>query len=223
MIAVPERTPIARRSLPLPVFAIVAILLAWTAGPATAQHERILSFAVDITVEPDGSLSIEETIEIVAAGQEIRRGIFRDIPLRSITPLGFNHIASFDVVGVERDGTAEPYFLSDLNAGVRIYIGEEQTLLEPGRHRYTIAYRTDRQLFHRAGEDELYWNVTGNGWAFPIDRAIATLRLPGGREATEIVGYTGGRGETGDDFEVLDRRGPPFVSPRRGRYSPARG
>jgi len=29
--------------------------------------------------------------------------------------------------------------------------------------------------------DELYWNVTGNSWTFPIDKASATVLLPGER------------------------------------------
>jgi hypothetical protein len=39
----------------------------------------------------------------------------------------------------------------------------------------------------------MYWNVTGNGWTFPIDRASATVTLPpnvsdGG---VTLSGYTG--------------------------------
>ena len=39
-----------------------------------------------------------------------------------------------------------------------------------GQHRYEITYRTTRQIGFFAEYDELYWNVTGNGWTFPIER-----------------------------------------------------
>ena len=42
-----------------------------------------------------------------------------------------------------------------------------------------LRYRTTRQLGFFDDHDELYWNVTGNGWDFPIDAASATVALPG--------------------------------------------
>src|SRR3546814_3338526 len=72
---------------------------------------------------------------------------------------------------------------------------------------YTIAYESRRQLLHRPGEDELYWNVTGDAWAFPIERATATVELPAGATASAIAAYTGPPGAAGDDFEVQQRGG----------------
>jgi hypothetical protein len=50
--------------------------------------------------------------------------------------------------------------------------------------------------------DELYWNVTGFDWAFPIDRGSATVRfdfdMPAGSITTE--GYTGPYGSNRQDF-----------------------
>ena len=42
-------------------------------------------------------------------------------------------------------------------------------MFAPGEHRYSIRYRATRQLGLFKDYDELYWNVTGNGWVFPID------------------------------------------------------
>lgn len=190
---------------------ILAVVLVLAAAPAAAQTERILAFDAQVTVRPDGVLQVVETIEVVAAGQQIRRGIFRDFPTRSLTPWRFNHRVGFEVAAVERDGRPEPWFAEPLSAGVRIYLGSPDVLLAPGRHRYTIAYETTRQLLQRPGEDELYWNVTGDAWAFPIDRASATVQLPPGAAATAVAGYTGPAGARGTDFEVL-RRGGGTVS-----------
>ncbi|MEQ9332519.1 DUF2207 domain-containing protein [Thalassobaculum sp.] len=182
----------------------IALLLA-AMPPAAAQRERILSFDSAITVQSDGRLRVVETIEVEAAGLEIRRGIFRDFPTRSLTGWGFNRIAGFEVLGIERDGKPEPYFIQELNAGQRIYIGDRNVMLPYGRHRYAITYETSRQLFHRPEQDELYWNVTGDAWAFPIDRASVTARLPDGAALAGIDAYTGPRGAQGDDFEILSR------------------
>jgi hypothetical protein len=39
--------------------------------------------------------------------------------------------------------------------------------------------------------DELFWNVTGNFWDFPIQNARAEFVLPGGARAEQVVTYTG--------------------------------
>lgn len=196
-------TPASPRLRRLAGVLLPLVLLVASADPAAAQSERILSFASDVTVQPDGALQVEETIEVVAAGDAIKRGIFRDFPTRRLTPAGFNRINGFDVKRVERDGAPEPYFLAPLNAGIRVYIGREAVTLPPGRHRYTIVYRTDRQLLHRPGEDELYWNVTGDAWAFPIERASVTVHLPAGATPIRVAAYTGAPGARGADFEAV--------------------
>jgi hypothetical protein len=64
--------------------------------------------------------------------------------------------------------------------------------------------------------------VTGNFWAFPILKAIATVTLPEGAEILQHAAYTGRVGETGRDY-VVPPRGPerspsrPPASWRRAR------
>ncbi len=65
--------------------------------------------------------------------------------------------------------------------GVRVRIGSADTDVDPGVHTYVIDYTTTGQLGFFDGYDELYWNVTGNGWVFPIDRATARVHLPRAR------------------------------------------
>ena len=61
---------------------------------------------------------------------------------------------------------------------------------------------TTGQIGFFADYDELYWNVTGTGWIFPIDRVRATVELPPGAGAYNAKGYTGAEGETGTDYAV---------------------
>ncbi len=77
-----------------------------------------------------------------------------------------------------RDGQDEPWRTEPFGNGVRVYLGSASVMLPHGEHTYELVYRTDRQMGFFADHDELYWNVTGNGWDFPIDRATARVVLP---------------------------------------------
>lgn len=57
--------------------------------------------------------------------------------------------------------------------------------------------------------DELYWNVTGVDWAFPIDKASATvvLNFDGDSTIRSVDGFTGPMGSTGKDY-TAHRIGP---------------
>ncbi|PKL01741.1 MAG: hypothetical protein CVV55_08015, partial [Synergistetes bacterium HGW-Synergistetes-2] len=66
-------------------------------------------------------------------------------------------------------------------------------------------YRTSGQLGFFGEHDELYWNVTGNEWAFPIEKVSFRLRLPGrdfGADFSSIEFYTGKKGERWQDAFV---------------------
>ncbi|MCZ6764900.1 MAG: DUF2207 domain-containing protein, partial [Alphaproteobacteria bacterium] len=148
---------------------------------------------------------VEERIEVVSAGAEIKRGIFRDFPTQYRGPLGIVERRGFALDRVTRDGKAEPYHTEPTTDGVRVYIGDADVFLEPGPYVYRLAYRTDRQLGHFGDFDELYWNVTGNGWAFVIEHAAVRIHLPAGATVLESAGYTGRSGETGVDYSVIDQ------------------
>ncbi|MDR3254077.1 MAG: DUF2207 domain-containing protein, partial [Synergistaceae bacterium] len=78
-----------------------------------------------------------------------------------------------------------------------IYLGDD-SFLSLGAHRYDITYTLTRQLIFHDDGDELYWNVTGNDWIFPISRASFSVSLPDGAEISEYdaaVGESGARGK----------------------------
>lgn len=180
--------------------ALLLAVLAWSL-PATAA-ERILEYFSDIEVHADASVTVSETIVIQAAGQLIRRGIFRDFPTDYRDRLGNRYRVGFEVLGVTRNGEPEPFHTERQSNGVRVYVGRANVFVEPGRHEYMIRYRTDRQLGFFATHDELYWNVTGNGWDFPIERAGAAVRLPENVPMSEVTaeGYTGRQGSSEQSY-----------------------
>ncbi|MDQ7788164.1 MAG: DUF2207 domain-containing protein [Thermodesulfovibrionales bacterium] len=180
-----------------------------------SAEERILSFHSDITVHQDAFVTIQEAITVQSEGEKIKRGIYRDFPTRYRDNLGNRYTVGFTVVKVLRDGNPEPFHIQDVSNGKRVYIGDENVFIPHGEHTYTILYKTNRQVGFFHDHDELYWNVTGNGWEFPIEEASASLRLPGnaGAHITDMDGYTGPQGSKGKDFTMfLDPEGVTHFS-----------
>jgi hypothetical protein len=193
--------------------AVLALLFALLALPAGAQEsdsqssdtsERITSFDSDIVVARNGTLSVTETIAVYADGEQIRHGIYRDFPTRYVDKHGANVRVRFDVVAVTRDGLSEPYATESISNGVRIRIGDKNTLIASGPHIYTLTYMTARQIGFFERYDELYWNVTGNGWIFPIEKASATIHLPQGARIMQHALYTGAQGSTATNAEARE-------------------
>ena len=188
---------------------LAAVLLA-TIGDTARAAERIEAFDVRIDVLADGTLDITETIRVTVEGRQIKRGIYRDFPLERADQPRARSRVTFDVVSVRRNGQAEPYTTEHGRGYARVRIGQaDRYLLAPSEQTYEIRYRTQGQLRPFDGYDELYWNVTGNQWAFPIQTASVEIRLPGSEEILQHAAYTGPWRGRGQDFRV-GRIGPGF-------------
>ncbi len=155
-----------------------------------AADERILSFHSYVRVHPDASMTVTEIIKVRSAENQIKRGIYRDFPTNYLDRLGNHVVVGFRMIDVLRDNRKENYFVKDWANGKRVYIGNKDYFLPSGEYTYTITYETNRQLGFFKDHDELYWNVTGNGWNFPIDEASVTIDLP--QQAAERILETGG-------------------------------
>ena len=89
--------------------------------------------------------------------------------------------------------------------------------MTPGEHSYVIRYTTTRQLnFSNPNFDELYWNVTGNFWRFPIDAAEVRVHLPQAAQFGQTSFYTGAVGENGHDAMIASQ-GPGEIVIRATR------
>ncbi|WP_415754035.1 DUF2207 domain-containing protein [Pseudomonas leptonychotis] len=171
-----------------------------------AAAEVIEDFAVTLQVQRDGSVLVTEQITVQAEGQQIKRGIYRDLPVSYELPLGLRKSGPITLLGVTRDGEPERIRTEHNGAWVRYYIGSAERLLQPGRYQYELRYRVERQLLTHTDKDELYWNVTGNGWVFPILRASVEVTLPHGARIGGLAAYTGAGGEQGQAFAVVEQR-----------------
>jgi len=195
------------------------------AGTARAQSERILDYHSDIQLSDDGMLLVRETIHVVSAGEQIRHGIYRDFPTTYTDRLGNRYTVGFNLIGATCDGAAEETRIENRSNGVRIYLGSPKYFVQPGEHTYTVTYTTDRQLGFFRDHDELFWNVTGNGWIFPIEHASATVRLPViiPPDEVRLGGYTGPKGSMARELAYRAAPDNRFEFSTNGALGPREG
>jgi len=185
--------------------AFLALLL--LIGPTAARaDERILHFWSDVSIQPDSSLEVTETIDVRAERNAINHGIYRDFPTRYRGPHGSQFRVGFIFEGATLDGAPVPASTAPYSNGIRIKIGDPDTFVAVGEHRYVIRYRTTRQVGRFKNYDELYWNATGNGWVFPIDVAEARIHLPRPAKFGQRSVYTGSRGSVDHFASVIDEK-----------------
>ena len=169
---------------------------------AAAAQESIHRFDVGIKVQANGDILVTETINLTVQGINIRRGIFRDLPRY----YGDDEIEGnvlpyqYDIRRITLDGHREPYETASEGNAYRVIVGNADIFLDYGDHTYVIEYEVKNQIRYFDDHDELYWNVTGNDWAFPIEAASARIALPHRAVVTGQSGYTGSYGEVGHDY-----------------------
>ncbi|TWA26464.1 putative membrane protein [Sinorhizobium medicae] len=213
-----------KRELPMRrLLAALALVFFVLAMPlAAAAEEFISAYHSVIGVAKDGTLTVTETITANVEGNQIRRGIYRDFPLTFVDERDRRSKVDFKLLSVERDGDDEDYRTESINGGIRIYTGNADVLLPHGEHTFQITYETSRQIRFFDDHDELYWNVTGTEWAFPIEEATATVTLPDGVKAKALDVFTGGYGATEKDARAVEEGDEIFFATTR-RLRPQEG
>lgn len=173
--------------------AAAAIAAALVALPALA--ESVVSFNAALAVRGDGTVAVTERI-VYDFGADQKHGIYRDIPLTA--PNG-PMIAIRDVSVTDGQGGPYPYVTSPSGGDEEIRIGDPNATVT-GRRTYVIAYTVGNAVRGFTDHDELYWNVTGNGWQVPIGAVSANVSLPvQPGAAVEAKCYTGPVGSAASD------------------------
>ncbi|WP_316840434.1 DUF2207 domain-containing protein [Pedobacter gandavensis] len=176
--------------------------------PLTAQteqdnrSERIISFHTDIRIDTSGMMYLSEKIKVYASGDQIKRGIVRNIPIYRKDIFGDKKSADFEITSILKDGKKENYKTKNDGSVRSIYIGDEDIILNPGVYTYEIKYQTKGQVGFYKTYDEIYWNVTGSDWDFEIEKASATIVLPNGALPGNTACYTGPSGSTSKDCNI---------------------
>ncbi|WP_394165135.1 DUF2207 domain-containing protein [Neptunomonas phycophila] len=182
-----------QRFIKFPLYTLFIFFVSGWLTFAFAQ-ERILDYQTDVTVLEDGTLLVTETIQVQAQGQQIKRGIYRDIPTTYDNPDGSRHHVDFILTDVTRDGQPENFHTKAQANGTRIYIGSQNVILPTARYTYQLRYQMKRMIQFGDNTDELFFNVIGTGFVFPIDRAKARIQLPENAIISDSIAYTGRQG-----------------------------
>ena len=112
----------------------IALVLSLASGAPAA--EVIHKFDSVVKLAKDGTLNVTETVRVRAEGQAIKRGIYRDFPMTFTDAGGREREVDFTLLGVTRDGKAEPYRTERQSRYVRIYAGDKDVLLPTGDYTY---------------------------------------------------------------------------------------
>ncbi|MDR0291294.1 MAG: DUF2207 domain-containing protein [Elusimicrobium sp.] len=160
-----------------------------------AAEEYIKSYDVTLALDKDGGATVTETIAANAEHKKINRGLYRDLPYSFDAGYGLSGTMSYNVISLTRNNGQEPYFTEDRSGSLRVNFGNDD-LIPTGINTYTLKYSATNAAGFFKDYDEIYWNVTGNDWDFPIRAAAFTLKLPPGAEVIKdkISFYSGPAG-----------------------------
>ena len=159
------------------------------------KYEHILSFHSDIVISKDAETTVTERIKVYTEGINIKRGIFRSLPLwRNVN--GKKIRIKYDIISVQKDGEKEKYHTENTSDDYAIYFGDKNIILSPGVYEYEFTYKTADQIGFFDKYDEFYWNVNGTLWNFPVDEIYAKVTLPEGAAILQSACYTGAYGAT---------------------------
>jgi len=173
---------------------LVAVLVACAVSPASATAARsivIEDFALDLRVDESAGLALTETIRLRFEGPW--NGIIRTIPIQNVTSRGERRNLGFRLESVtDETGTrleaAKGRRGADIDLKIRVPGAADAV------RTVVIRYRITGGLRFFEDHDELFWNVTGDGWAFPIHAARARISLPGSLANVRVNGFTGAYG-----------------------------
>jgi len=195
------------------VFLAILILALFSFGFCQSNfsfsQERIKNFSVEITVNKNSTLLIKESI-VYDFGENLRHGIYRNIPLLNIKIKAIKVVDEFN--------NPYPFKIERESGYFKIKIGDPNKLIT-GEHTYNIYYEVLGGVRFFEDHDELYWNVTGNEWQVPIEKASVLIHLPQklSQENLKFNCFTGpfGSKEKSCFFKLNENGDGEFKSERR--------
>ena len=169
--------------------------------PGTVQaEERILFFISGVQFDKDGTISVTELIKVNVEHKDIKHGIYRTYPSSRVLGTTLKNYG-FNIQSIKLDGEPVKYSVNYGALNVGVAIGDPKQKVSVGQHEYEIKYKTRNHVLFGNDRDEIYFNVTGNDWKLPIERASFVLIIPGGEDnILEATAFTGAYGERGTDF-----------------------
>ncbi len=176
------------------------MLFCFMAVSCASAQEVFKNFDTSIRIRQDSSIEVTETIVAKVENIDINHGIIRSFPVAYKDDKGNSIEVGFDVLDIKLDGIAIPWDAGRKGRNVEVKIGDPDKIISPGLHTFTIIYTATRHIGFFDDHDELYWNVTGSDFLFPVLEASCRVSLPGkafGEGFNTIEWYVGKYGTKG--------------------------
>ncbi len=168
-------------------------------------EEQITLFKSDIELKQNTDIVIKEEIHYYLPSYG--HGIIREIPVDYSVQVGFKRptILLLDEIYYYEESNPsvkyDEYSRSSSNGYAIFKIGDADTSIQ-GNYVYVISYTLRYATNYFNDHDELYLNITGDGWNIPISKVEANISVPGG--ITNKVCYTGAYSSTLSDCTYTD-------------------
>jgi len=168
-------------------------LAAVSAVHAQSRSLDIREMTAQIVVTRAGEVSVTERFVVRFNGSW--NGIYRTIPVEYSAPGDLNYTLRLRIESVTDDtGTPLRHEVDRVGDSRRV------KMWVPGAEDVTrtivLTYRSDNALRFFEEHDELYWNVTGDQWDFPIQNVTAVVMLPEDVTGLRTSSFTGEQGST---------------------------
>ncbi|MFV2007080.1 MAG: DUF2207 domain-containing protein, partial [Longimicrobiales bacterium] len=178
------------------VFFFTVLLSAAVDTEAQGRSLVIESFDVTVKVAESGRIDVLESLRFRFSGSW--NGVYRLIPVNYGTAQGFNYKLYLDVESIT-DESGRPLEYKDTRERhyrkLKVWVPGAQNTTRTIHFRYSVPNAL--RFFDSAdggfteGRDELYWNVTGDEWEIPIERASARVELPPRVTGLQARAFTG--------------------------------
>ncbi len=170
---------------------LIAIIFIFPLWPVHADSGySIDSFKSTIEIQSDGSVAVTEIIDVTFTIAS--HGIYRYIPVVYQDEKDEKKYTEIEIIDIREGNNYPEYETRYSTSNLEIKIGDPEKLII-GNKRYIIQYSVRGVIKTYDDYDELYWNVTGNGWDTPITSAATIVSIPSG-EIKQVSCYLGTRG-----------------------------
>ncbi|MDP4038630.1 MAG: DUF2207 domain-containing protein [bacterium] len=188
------------RKLLFLIITISGLLFAHLSAVA-AGGEQITNFNSQIVVSKENIATITETINYDFAGN-YRHGIKRYLPISTkISGTNQSYYYNFKFVEASIDNGQVRSDQSQSGNWEIIRLGDpDKTITD--QHIYKITYQIWPVATKDNGGDYINWNITGNQWEIPIDKATGSVTFEPDVQILNSRCYTGAAGSTQQDCLV---------------------
>ncbi len=156
-----------------------------------AQAEVIREYKATISLNEDSSILVEEKIRYDFETSE-KHGIYREIPLKNAN--GWK--IKIKNISVTDENGSDYFFSEKISNGKKIIKIGNNSEFVTGVKEYNISYQVFGAITYFKEFDEIYWNVSGNDWAVPIEKIEAWVLLPNNATPIKTYCYYGYKGES---------------------------